>query len=282
MKQTEKIRIDIQNLKKLPTLSYSAQRILNLTSRELTHLDELIMIIENDPPILSKILGVANIISYGISSPINSIKDALLKIGFNTLKNIALGISIFSLFKFDGQKEKVYKRLFKHSIATGLISKHIAENFLDTKEELYFTTGILHDIGLFAIYYLYYDVFIKIENSVLQGKKLIEVENDLIDLDHTIIGKWLSEWWGLPESVGDVILYHHDDPIKLDNKHKQYISLVHLSDFIADSIGYGVFNRSQEFTFYETGVYSIFDLPEISELINQIKDELILEGLDIL
>lgn len=282
MKQSDSIRIDVQTLKKLPTLSYSAQRIMSLTNQEMTHLDDLIMIIENDPPILSKVLGVANIIYYGLSSPITSIKDALFKIGFNTLKNIALGISIFSLFRYKGSKERVYKRLFKHSIATGLISRYIAENVLDTKEELYFTSGILHDIGFFALYYLYFDIFIKIENSVIQGRKLIEAENSLIDLDHTIIGKWLSEWWGLPESIGDVILYHHDDPLKIDNKYKKYISLVHLSDYIASSIGYGVFHGSGEFIFHEKGVYSIFDLPEINELIIQIKEHLTLESLDII
>lgn len=55
---------------------------------------------------MSKVLGVANIVYLGVYKPITTIKDALLKIGFKTLRNIALGIAIFSLFKSSPEKEK--------------------------------------------------------------------------------------------------------------------------------------------------------------------------------
>lgn len=280
MNQVEKIRIQIQTLKKLPTLSHSAEKILRLTSSEFTHLDELINIIENDPPILSKILSLANIICLGYSDPITNVKDALFKIGFNNLKNVALSISIFTLFKVSGQKEKTYKKLFKHSIATGIISKYISEEFLDINDESSFTAGILHDLGLFALHYLYYEAFIKIERVVLSGKNITEAENQVIDLDHSIIGKWLSEWWGLPEEIGEIILYHHDDPAKLDNKYRRDIALIHLANYIAEKIGYSIYSGIKESVFYESGVYSLLTLPEIGDLINHLKSELPLEEIN--
>ncbi|MCX7988929.1 MAG: HDOD domain-containing protein [Thermodesulfovibrio sp.] len=282
MNQVEKIRIQIQTLKKLPTLSHSAERILRLTNSELTHLDELINIIENDPPILSKVLSLANIICLGYSGPITNLKDALFKIGFNNLKNVALSISIFSLFKVSGQREKTYKRLFKHSVATGIISKYIAEEFLDIRDESSFTAGILHDLGLFALHHLYYEAFLKIENLVITGKNITEAENEVIDLDHSIIGKWLAEWWGLPEEIGEVILYHHEDPGKLDNKYRRNIALIHLANYVAEKIGYGIYDGGRESVFYESGVYSLLTLPEVGELVNHIKSEIPLEEINIL
>jgi len=101
------MRIDIQRLTKLPTLSYRAEKILNLTSKELTHLDELVYIIEKDPPIMSKVLGIANIVYLGHYKPITTVKEALFTIGFKTLKNIALSISIFSFLNPLKKKKKV-------------------------------------------------------------------------------------------------------------------------------------------------------------------------------
>ncbi len=284
-KQIDKIRIEIQRLKKLPTLSHSANKILHLTDRENTHLDELINIIEKDPPILSKVLSIANIICLGYSRPITNIRDALLKIGFNNLKNVALSVSIFSLFKPLGEKELTYRKLFRHSIATGVISKYISSEILDNYEEInetVFTAGLLHDLGLFALHYLYYEAYIKIENLVLSGKHILEAENEVIDLDHSIIGKWLSEWWGLPEDIGEVILYHHEDPGKLDNKNRKNIAIIHLANYVAEKSGYAVYNGANESVFYELGVYSILTLPEIEELINTIKSELTLERINII
>jgi len=282
MTKREKIRIEIQTLKKLPTLSHSAMKILNLTEDESTHLDELLKIIENDPPMLSKVLGVANILYLGYGYKITTVKDALFKIGFNTLRNITFGISIFSLFKSSRQKEITYRKLFKHSIATGVISKFISENIFDYNDDTAFTCGMLHDIGLFALHYLKYEAYVKIENLVLQGKTIAEAENEVIDLDHSIIGKWLSEWWGLPEEIGEVILYHHENPATLDNKYLKNIALVHLSGFIAERIGFGIFDGFQESIFYEYGIYSIFTLPEINELINYIKNNLPFDEINII
>lgn len=282
MNQVDKIRIEIQTLKKLPTLSHSAEKIIRLTSNDLTHLDELIKIIEMDTPILSKVLSLANILCLGYGGPITNLKDALFKIGFNNLRNVALSISIFSLFKVSGQRERTYKKLFRHSIATGVVSKYVSEEFLDIQDESVFTAGILHDLGLFALHYLYYEAFLKIEKIVLSGKTITEAENEIIDLDHSIIGKWLAEWWGLPEEIGEVILYHHENPGKLDNKYRKIIALIHLSNYVAEKLGYGVFDRGYESAFYETGVYSLLTLPEIGDLINHIKSEIPLEEISIL
>lgn len=263
------IRIDIQKLKKLPTLSHTAEKILNLTQKESTHLDELVDIIERDPPIMSKVLGVANIVYLGIYKPITTVKDALLKIGFKTLKNIALSVSIFSLFK--SSEEKSYKRLFKHSIATGTICQIIAEKFLKETSDENFTAGVLHDIGLFVLHYAFYEHFKKIEESVKEGISLKEAEERIIGTTHSEIGKWLTESWGLPEMVCDVILYHHDIPQK-SLKYSKNVALVQLSNFIAEKLCYSPLEVKTESEFYKDRIYEILDLPDVEELIPELKE----------
>lgn len=272
MKLRDKIRIDTQSLNRLPTLSQSAEKVIALTNKDTTHLEELREIIENDPPIMSKVLGVANILYLGYSSPVTNVMDAILKLGFKTLRNIAVGISIFSLFKADKTKEKSYKKLFRHSIATGYISGIISRRYLELEEDAYFISGTLHDLGFFALHYLHFDAFSQIGELVLKGNSINEAESKVIDVDHNIIGKWLSDWWKLPDYIGDVILYHHSDPLKFDSKYKNLVAMTHLADHIAISLGFSIFN-GDEAEIYEKSLHTLFSLPPLHEIIQQIEYE---------
>lgn len=267
------LRIDIQKLKKIPTLSYTAEKILNLTSKESTHLDELLDIIEKDPPIMSKILGIANIIYFGMYKPITSVKDALLKIGFKTLRNVALSVAIFSIFKTSPEREQSYKRLFGHSIATGSICQFISEKYAKNLLEDAYTVGVLHDLGLFVLHYCFYDHFNKVEKEVLKGIPLYEAEKNIVGSEHTEIGKWIADFWGLPEIVSDCIFYHHESPFKSE-KYSQTVALVHLANFISEQLGFYMFQKETNMPLYLDDVYKILKLPEIDKVILEIKDNL--------
>ncbi|MCS7163472.1 MAG: HDOD domain-containing protein [Thermodesulfovibrio sp.] len=271
--KVDKIEIYIRKLNKLPTLSYTAEKIINLTADELTHLDELVNIIEKDPPIMSKVLGVANLIYLGAYKPITSVKDALLKIGFKTLRNIALSISIFSVFKSSKEKEESYVRLFRHSIATGTISSFISERFLNESLEESFTAGVLHDIGFFVLHYAFYDYLKKIEKTLSEGSEasLKKAEEKILGTTHSKIGKWLAEIWGLPEIICEVILYHNDIPEKSE-KYSETIALVQLSNFIAHQLGYYPLEVKTEPILHKESIYKILSLPEVDEIILEVKE----------
>ncbi len=269
-KKYHNIRLDIQRLKKLPTLSSNAEKIIALTTKETVHLDELVSVIENDPPIMSKVLSIANIAYFGFATSITSVKDALFKIGFKTLKNIALSVAVFSIFKGLGEKEKSYERLYKHSVITGLICKIISEDFLKTDHEEAFVAGMLHDIGLFALNFVFYDYFKEIEKALSPWNSLLATERKILGTDHTEIGKWLAEFWGFPEPLHYVIAHHHDMPNKID-KYANITAIVHLSSYIAEKLGYTNFENYYEIPFYKEETYNILSLPELNELISHTK-----------
>ncbi|GAB6183476.1 HDOD domain-containing protein [Thermodesulfovibrio hydrogeniphilus] len=264
------IRIEIQRLKKLPTLSSNAEKIIELTTKENIHLDELVSSIENDPPIMSKVLSISNIAYFGFSTPITSIKDALFKIGFKTLKNIALSVAVFSIFKGHGEKEKSYERIFKHSVVTATICKIISQDFLKHDYDEAFVAGMLHDIGFFALNFAFYDYFKEIERALSSGDSLLVTEKKILGTDHTEIGKWLAEFWKFPESVCYVIAHHHELSNKVD-KYAEINAIVHLSSYIAENLGYKLFEGFYENPFYKEETYKILCLPELNDLISHVK-----------
>lgn len=278
MHATDKIRVEIQRLKKIPTLSHTAQRIISLTAKDSTHLDELVNIIEKDPPIMSKVLGCANIVYLGLSPPVTSVRDALLKIGFKPLKNIALSIAIFSIFKTFKSKEDSYKRLIKHSLVTGIISQILAEKYLDLEPDERFTAGALHDLGLLVIHYSLYEQFKDIENHLREGLSLLDAEKKVINVYHTEIGKWIAETWGLPEVIQDVILLHHENPER--SKSPFTTALVHLADYLAHELDYYPFSVKTAYEFRKNEVYEILSLPPVEDLIKDLKNLLSREDIE--
>lgn len=273
MRENNQIRLDVQKLKKIPTLSHTAEKILKMTSKETTHLDELVTIIENDPPIMSKVLSIANIVYLGNLKPITNIKDALFKIGFNTLKNIALSISIFSLFKYSKEKEASYKRLFRHSIATASACQIIAEKYLKEMPEDNFTAGMLHDIGLFALYAIFYREFSEIEQLLTEGFSLKEAEKKVLGTTHGEIGKWLLDFWELPEIFRDVALYHDDNPDK-SPLYKKNVALVQVANYIVYELEYTPFATKTKFLINKEKIKEILELPSVEKLIDELKEPL--------
>lgn len=278
MKLSEKIRIDTQSLRRLPTLSQSAERIIAMTERDTTHLEELREIIESDPPIMSKVLGIANMLYLGYSTPVTNVMDAILKLGFKTLRNIAVSISIFSLFRAEQKKEKSYKKLFRHSIATGYIGDIISREFLNIEEEAFYIAGTLHDLGFFAIHHLHFDAFTKIEQLVLTGDLIMDAESKVIEVDHCTVGKWLADWWRLPEYIGDVILYHHSNPLEVDSKYRNIIAVTHLSDYISCVLGFSIF-EGEEWKLHENSIRELLKLPPTVDIIREIEREFPFEEL---
>lgn len=273
MENMKDIKIDIKKLTKIPTLSHTADKILHLTSNELTHLDLLVTIIEKDPPIMSKVLSIANLVYFGNFKPITSVKDALLKLGFKILKNIALSVSIFSIFHFSKEKEISYRRLFKHSIATAIACKFISEKLLDEYEEENFTAGMLHDIGLFIVHSLFYDRFLEIEKLIEEGLLLREAEQRTIGITHGEIGSLLIETWGLPGLLIDVVLYHNDLPNKSVHYSKN-VALVQLANYLAIELDYSPFSIKFNTTFYENEVRQILGIQSIEDIGNQLIEPL--------
>uniref|UniRef100_A0A7C4EK51 HDOD domain-containing protein n=1 Tax=Thermodesulfovibrio aggregans TaxID=86166 RepID=A0A7C4EK51_9BACT len=264
-----KIKVDIQMLKKLPTLSFSAEKIINLMAKESSHLEEFVDIIEKDPPIMSKVLGIGNIVYFGFYQPVTSIKDAILKIGFKLLKDIVLSVALFSLFKPMGEREKSYERLYRHSIATGAISQIISEKFLKDSTDNKFIAGILHDIGLFVLHYIYYDLFKQIEKEISEGASVLQAEKKIIGATHPEIGRWFAEIWGLPDFICEVIFYHHNIPEK--TPYPEDVAVVQLSNFIAERLGYMPFEVESQSELHE-GIFKILPVQDMDYLISELKE----------
>jgi len=96
-----------------------------------------------------KILKLTNSAFYGLQEEVHNTKRAIIVLGFQTVKNIALTASVCDLFKSKNKSTHFPREeLWKHSVAVAVCAKSIAQRVNLDREEDIFTAGLLHDIGI--------------------------------------------------------------------------------------------------------------------------------------
>jgi putative nucleotidyltransferase with HDIG domain len=225
------LKLYVQKIKKLPTLPVIAQEILSLASNDLTSVGKIEKVVENDPAISAKILSVANSVFFGIKSPTKTLDNAIFRIGFDNLKNIALGISLMTVLQ-NGKVEKVfdYKRVYNHSVTVGFVARLLARKLkLDFSDEV-MMNGMLHDLGYLIMNKFFPEIYRDVLTAFEKGEALLEAEKKVLEFTHADIGHWLAEKWNLPKAVLDTTLYHHTP--SLAKRNSKRVAVIHLADFI--------------------------------------------------
>ncbi|MDH4028443.1 MAG: HDOD domain-containing protein, partial [Nitrospirota bacterium] len=221
----------MEKIKKLPTLPVIAQEILALINDDLVTVNNLVKLIENDPAISSKILSVANSAFAGLAYPAKTLNNAVMRIGFDSIRNIALGISLMTVLGSRNRPDLLdYNRVFNHSVTVGLIARLISRRFSPDVPEEIFISGILHDAGLLVMNRYFASDYREVLKAFDKERTLFDTEKEVFGFTHADIGKWLADKWNLPATVSDTIMYHHNPSLAQSNE--RHVCIVHIADYL--------------------------------------------------
>lgn len=179
-----------------------------------TQPNELARLIKLDPALTTAILRVANSALYGASRQIATIETAVLRLGFQEVLTIAVGLK--SKEFLSTPKLSLFSAwLYEHSLRTGFLHRRLGRGVNPKFAELYLTAGILHDIGRMVLAqidpaYAKFCLNIPMLLKEDQTSVLLEEKNRWGN-DHTEIGAALCEFWDLPDILQTMIKEHHAD-----------------------------------------------------------------------
>lgn len=224
----EKKKEIIKLVEKMPAFPRSVQRVLELTSDINSNPKDLVQVIEHDPVLVMKILKLVNSAYFGLASKINSINHAVVYLGLNAVKNIALTtVTIGMLPKSNSVGFDTNGFLF-HSILTATITKLLAKKNKIPENEVfdYFLTGLLHDIGKVVFLRFMPGKFKKSLEIAKEGKSPLHIiEKKVLGIDHCQMGFFIGAKWKLPKNIIEAIRYHHT-PVESNSKiplHTDYV-----------------------------------------------------------
>lgn len=208
----EDIQYKINNISKLATLPSVAQSILDLVNSPKSNAKDLEKVINTDQVLTSRILKTANSAFYGFQKEVATVKLAVVILGFDTIKGLALSCSIIENIKLNDEFTHFNLRSFwEHSISTAVIAQSISKILGHNVSGEAFVAGLLHDIGMLILA----EEFPELLNTVMEeveqnGTELSIAEIKHLGCTHHEVGYWLMNKWNFPESLKNAILHHHD------------------------------------------------------------------------
>ena len=225
---------------KIPTSPKIATDILKIIYDKSSNVNDLANIIEKDPPITATILKISNSSFYSPITPIDTLKRAIVTLGFNTVRDIATSASIIPYFFSSKDSAGIdLPGLWLHSIGTANASQLISEKLHFGYPEIAYTVGLLHDIGKIIIWVYFPEHYYKINNQVSEKKsRIIFAERKVLNTDHTMIGEILCDQWYLPENISTAIAYHHS-PNEINKEDQKLARIIELGDYICRKVQIG-------------------------------------------
>ena len=143
-----------ENLKDLPTLPAIVMEILNTLDNEDIDTAELAHKVTQDLALTAKTLRYANSPFYSTLIKVTTIQQAISLMGFDTVRQLVLSAALSGCFPENNCKGFDHKAFWRHSNAVAFTAKLIARR-MNFNEDVAFTAGLLHDIGLLAMVSLY-------------------------------------------------------------------------------------------------------------------------------
>ncbi|MGM0654006.1 MAG: HDOD domain-containing protein [Thermodesulfobacteriota bacterium] len=230
----------------LPSFPQVAAKLLEVSKDDTAPLEEVAKIVETDPGISIRVLELVNSAFYGLSRKVTSLSDAVVILGIDEIKKLALGIAIFEkIFKTGHTKEFNRLMFWRHSLAVAVLSMKIAQKIEYPNPEEAYTAGLLHDVGkIFLDLQGRRDYGEFIRNLSESTDLVIEKERSEIGLGHDDIGAFFCARWQLPESLVLAVKYHHQpfENHDLAEDEKQLIAIVCMADFLCWTQGMGSFD----------------------------------------
>jgi len=189
-------------------------------------------VISEDSGLSARLLRIVNSAFYGFPSKVDTITRAVTIVGTQQLRALALATSVMNMFKGIPNDLVTMESFWKHSVACGLAARSLATYRRESNSELFFTAGILHDIGRLILYLKVPDLAKKaLMRSHAEGELLFEVERDIIGFDHGAVGRALVQGWKLPASLEEVVAFHNSPGGA--TRYPIETAIVHVADIIA-------------------------------------------------
>ncbi len=231
----KKILNKVKDLPPMPKVLFKAREVM---ADPKSGFKEIAEVIETDQAIAARVLKVANSAYYGLSGMVNSIHQASVVLGYQTLEQVITMVSSSSLL---GRQLRGYGlsagALWRHSLAVAIGSRMVAQKRAPSLEGDAFSVGLIHDAGKLAL-----DAYISEKNKEIQSflknqnPSFLAAERQVLGFDHTEIAFDLCMKWKLPESHAEAMRFHHSPESAGNN---QLAHIVHIANFLAQQSGMG-------------------------------------------
>jgi putative nucleotidyltransferase with HDIG domain len=227
---------------RMPSLSTTVIKVLETCNDSRASANDLHRIISFDPVLTARVLKLINSAYYSLGVPITSLTRAIVMLGLNTVKNLALSFAILENLRSNGHFSVFSPDDFwTHSLCVGVIAKSLASVIGHTPQglEAFFVAGLLHDLGKIPLNRQFPEEYHQAwETAEKDQDTLRHYESKLLGMDHCTVGCMIAKKWRLGSTLVETLLHHHnpDDSSEAD---RDFVFIISLANQFADCLRIG-------------------------------------------
>jgi HD-like signal output (HDOD) protein len=199
----------IDRIHTVPSLPEVVTQVVKLVNDPNSDARQINVIMMKDAAMSAKMLRMVNSVYYSLPEPVNDLEQAIVILGFKTIRSIALSVSVLSMFQQQNANFNM-KAFWAHSAVSACLCRLIASKARVCDSELGFTIGLLKDLGKVIL----------AENAPEETRTIIAVAREyrlsftkacreVIDTDDAEIGGWLAERWELDKQLTTAVKEQH-------------------------------------------------------------------------
>jgi HD-like signal output (HDOD) protein len=257
----------IENSGNLPVIPQHISEILTILRDPIeVDIDELVQKLTKSEQLNSIMLKNLNSGYFRLNKKLESIKEAVIYLGMQTVQNLMIFFITYQLFstQYD-EKERAFnmKKYWKHVLGTSVASCILADRIKYKDKYKLFSYGLIHDIGISVLDVCLPDIVDEITTKLQNGMHQIIAEKVVLGgLTHADIGAWVCRKWGIREDIIRIVELHHTPLLAKDELFE--VKLLNLADTL-----------SSEYYARLMGVYINHNLnTRIMESLNLTEDDL--------
>lgn len=203
-------------LSRLASLSPAMQAILPRLNDDAFDVNELADMVGQDPILAARVLRLANSPFYGLPRQVGSLREAVVVLGFSSLRSVVLSAGLIGAF--------AGSEAISRSLAVAAAARSLAQS-LKRDQNMAFTAGLLHNLGALLLGHFAADSWQALANEPVEtaGARL-QKEREIFGYDHCELGADIAGDWRFPASIQTAIRLHHQPP---DNPADALADLVH-------------------------------------------------------
>jgi HD-like signal output (HDOD) protein len=199
----QQLLADLSRAKDFPSLSYVISQVTHFSTAENSRTNELTEAILKDVAFTNKLLRIVNSAHFGQfgGRPINTISRAIVILGFDTIRDVALSLMLFEHLHDHAQAQEL-KAEAVESFFCGIVGRGLAARagVRDTEEVL--ICALFRNLGRMICRLHFYDKGQQVD-ALMRDEGLSEdaASRRIFGLSYDAFGQELGHHWHLPASL---------------------------------------------------------------------------------
>jgi putative nucleotidyltransferase with HDIG domain len=221
---------------RMPSLSTTVVKVLETCNDPRASANDLKRVISLDPVLTGRVLKLINSAYFALGKPITSLTRAIIMLGVNTVKNLALSYAIMKNMTGSGSFHAFTTNEFwLHCLGVGVVAKSFAaaKGLFPAEQEEYFVAGLLHDLGKLPLNKQFSEEYFQVcQSASKQNEPFYLSEDRRLGIDHCKVGAMIGQKWRLGESLVETLSNHHHPDDCTENS-RDLVSTISLANQIA-------------------------------------------------